>query len=254
MEGKRLFRMIPDGDKERYRRQIEIEGFGAEGQERLARARVLIAGAGGLGNAAAAYLAAAGVGVLRIVDNGEVELGNLNRQFLYTDADIGRAKAPALRDRLQPLNPGCRLEPVVAVMDEASLPGLLDGMDIAVDALDNLPTRYSLNKACLDRGIPLVHGAVHGMQGQVMAVLPGRSACLMCLYGERTWSGIIPVLGATPGIAGCIQAAEVIKILTGLGSPLWGRLLEIDGRDKRFTEVEVSRNPRCPHCGDPAAR
>jgi molybdopterin/thiamine biosynthesis adenylyltransferase len=246
--------MIPDRDRERYLRQIAIEGFGEDGQERLARARVLIAGAGGLGNAVAAYLAAAGVGVLRIVDRGEVELGNLNRQFLYTDGDIGRPKAPSLRDRLQPLNPGCRLEPVVTVMDGASLPGLLEGMDIAVDALDNLPTRYSLNRACLESGIPMVHGAVHGMQGQVMAILPGRSACLMCLYGERTWTGTIPVLGTSPGIAGCIQAAEVIKILTGLGAPLWGRLLLFDGRDMRFTEVEVSRSPRCPHCGDPDGR
>ena len=157
-----------------------------------------------------------------------------------------------MRDNLRWLNPGSRPEPVQAIMDAESLPGLLDGMELAVDALDNLPTRYALNRACLDRGIPLAHGAVHGLMGQAMSVFPRRSACLMCLYGERTPpSEVIPVLGAIPGMVGCIQATEVIKILTGLGTPLAGRLLLFDGRDMRFTEVEVRRDPDCPHCGSP---
>jgi len=242
--------MISASDGERYLRQVAIDGFGLGGQERLSRARVLVAGAGGLGSAVATYLAAAGVGFLRVVDQGIVELSNLNRQVAYTTRDIGKEKAAAMRDNLKRLNPGSRLEAVRAVMDAESLPGLLEGMELAVDALDNLPTRYALNRACLDRGIPLAHGAVHGLMGQAMSVFPRRSACLACLYGERApASETIPVLGAIPGIVGCIQATEVIKILTGLGTPLAGRLLLFDGRDMRFTEVEVRRDPACPHCG-----
>ena len=122
-----------------------------------------------------------------------------------------------------------------------------------MDALDNLPTRFALNKACLDLRIPLVHGAVNGFQGQVMTVLPGQGPCLMCLYEGREYEGEIPVLGTTPGITGCIQATEVIKILTGLGAPLSGRLLLFDGREMRFSELAPARNPRCPHCGEPPA-
>ena len=241
--------MIADQDRERFLRQIMIDGFGESGQERLARARVLVAGAGGLGCTVCTYLAAAGVGLLRVVDRGEVELSNLNRQVLYATGDIGKAKAPTLQERLRDLNPGVRFEPVHAVMDKASLPGLLDGMDAAVDALDNLPTRLALNKACVDLRIPLVHGAVNGFQGQVMTVAPGQGPCLMCLYEGREYEGAIPVLGTTPGITGCIQATEVIKLLTGLGALLSGRLLLFDGREMRFSELAPARNPRCPHCG-----
>lgn len=243
--------MIADRDRERFLRQISIDGFGELGQARLSRARVLVAGAGGLGCAACTYLAAAGVGLLRIVDRGEVELSNLNRQVLFTTGDIGKQKAPTLEARLRDLNPGVRIEPVQAVMDGTRLPGMLEAIDIAVDALDNLPTRLALNKACLDRRIPLVHGAVNGFQGQVMTVIPGQGPCLMCLYEGREFSGTIPVLGTTPGITGCIQATEVIKILTGLGAPLSGRLLLFDGREMRFSELAPGRNPRCSHCGEP---
>ncbi|MFI5368925.1 MAG: HesA/MoeB/ThiF family protein [Spirochaetia bacterium] len=241
--------MMADQDRERFLRQIMIDGFGENGQQRLSRARVLVAGAGGLGCAVCTYLAAAGTGLLRVVDRGEVELSNLNRQVLYATGDIGKAKAPTLQERLRDLNPGVLFEPVKAVMDETSLPGLLDGMDAAVDALDNLPARLALNKACVDRRIPLVHGAVNGFQGQVMTVVPGQGPCLMCLYEGREYNGEIPVLGTSPGITGCIQATEVIKILTGLGAPLSGRLLLFDGREMRFSELAPARNPRCPHCG-----
>jgi molybdopterin-synthase adenylyltransferase len=244
--------MIDDSARERYLRQIAIEGFGEAGQERLSRARVLVAGAGGLGCAICTYLAAAGVGALRVVDRGEVELSNLNRQVLYGTQDIGAAKSPALAARLRDLNPAVRCEALHAVIAPESIAGLLDGMDLVVDALDNLPTRYLLNKACLERGIPLVHGAVHGFQGQAMTVIPGRGPCLMCLFGGAEHTGLIPVLGTAPAIVGCIQATEAIKVLTGLGRPLLGRLLLFDGLDMMFSEFEVARNPGCPHCGSGA--
>jgi molybdopterin-synthase adenylyltransferase len=241
--------MITSQEKERYLRQIAIEGFGEKGQECLSRAHVFVAGAGGLGCAVCTYLAAAGVGFLRIVDRGEVELSNLNRQVLYGTGDIGKEKAPTLQARLRELNPEVRYETLHSVITAESVSKMLDGMDLVVDALDNLPTRYVLNKACLDKGIPLVHGAVHGFQGQAMTVFPGRGPCLMCLFGGGEHTGVIPVLGTAPGIVGCIQATETIKILTGLGAPLLGRLLLFDGLDMRISEVEVARNPSCPHCG-----
>lgn len=246
--------MIGVGDRERFHRQISIDGFGEKGQESLSRARILVAGAGGLGCAACTYLAAAGVGLLRVVDRGEVELSNLNRQVLYGTDDIGKAKAPTLEARLRDVNPGVRYETFHAVITEESVSGMLNGMDLVVDALDNLPTRYVLNKACLDKGLPLVHGAVHGFQGQAMTVIPGRGPCLMCLFGGSEHTGLIPVLGTAPGIVGCIQATEAIKILTGLGTPLVGRLLLMDGLEMRMAEVEVARNPSCPHCGSDAGQ
>ena len=240
--------MIADRDRQRFLRQIAIDGFGEDGQDRLSRARVFVAGAGGLGCAACTYLAAAGVGLLRVVDHGLVELSNLNRQVLYATEDIGKPKALTLEGRLRSLNPGVRFEPVHARMDDASLPGMLESIDVAVDALDNLPARLSLNKACVDRRIPLVHGAVNGFQGQVMTVIAGRGPCLMCLYEGREHGGEVPVLGTTPGVTGCIQATEVIKVITGLGDPLSSRLLLYDGKEMRFSELGVARNPSCPHC------
>ena len=210
---------------------------------------MLVAGSGGLGCAVCTYLAAAGVGVLRVADCGTVELSNLNRQVLYGTGDIGKAKAPTLPSRLKDVNPGVRYEVVEARLAEESVSGMLSGMDLAVDALDNLPSRYVLNKACLDMGLPLVHGAVHGFEGQAMTILPGRGPCLMCLFEGHAYQGSpIPVLGTAPGIIGCIQATEAIKVLTGLGTPLSGRLLMMDGLEMRFFEVEVARNPSCPHC------
>ena len=245
--------MIDALERERYLRQIAIEGFGEAGQERLSRARVLVAGAGGLGCPVCTYLTAAGIGTLRVVDRGEVELSNLNRQVLYGTHDIGEAKSPAVQTRLRDLNPAVHIEAIHALITMESIPALLEGMDLVVDALDNLPTRYLVNKACLEKGIPLVHGAVRGFQGQAMTVIPGRGPCLMCLFGGVEHTGLIPVLGTAPGIVGCIQATETIKILTGMGIPLLGRLLLFDGLDMRFSEFEVARNPSCPHCGDQAA-
>ncbi len=241
--------MITSREKERYLRQIAIEGFGEKGQQNLARARVLVAGAGGLGCAVCTYLAAAGVGAIRVVDCGQVELSNLNRQVLYGTADIGKAKAPALQARLRELNAEVRYETFDAAVTTESVSGMLNGMDLVVDALDNLPTRYVLNKACLQKGLPLIHGAVHGFDGQAMTVIPGSGPCLMCLFGNSELFGLIPVVGTAPGIVGCIQATEAIKMLTGLGTPLTGRLLMIDGLEMRITELEVARDPNCPHCG-----
>jgi len=246
--------MISSQDRERYLRQISIEGFGEGGQELVSRARVLVAGAGGLGCSVCTYLAAAGVGTLRVIDRGEVELSNLNRQVLFGEGDIGKPKAFSLQARLRDLNPSIQIEPVHAVLSKESVADMLAGIDLAVDALDNLATRYVLNKACVERGLPLVHGAVNGFTGQAMTVLPWQGACLMCLFGGTEQVETIPVLGGAPGMVGCIESMEVIKLVTGLGVPLVGRLLMIDGLTMGATELEIARNPRCPHCGSGVAR
>lgn len=241
--------MLKARERERYFRQIAIEGFGEHGQERLRSARVLVAGVGGLGCTVSLLLAAAGVGALRLVDNGSLELSNLNRQLLYTESDEGRRKVEAAAQRLSALNPSVALETRADTMDGGNLSQLLEGCDLAVDALDNLPTRYALNEAAVRMRVPLVHGAVNGFDGQATTVIPGSSACLMCLFRGAERKGIIPVIGTAPALIGSIEAAEAIKVLTGIGTTLAGRLLLFDGRSMSFREVEVARDPRCPHCG-----
>jgi adenylyltransferase/sulfurtransferase len=211
---------------------------------------VFVAGAGGLGCAVCLYLAAAGVGTLRIADHGDVETSNLNRQILYTPADVGKAKTAVMSERLTALNPGVRVDARRVTMDPSSLPGLLQGCALAVDALDSLPARYALNKAAMDARIPLLHGAVHGFGGQALTVIPGETACLMCLYqGAAPAVGAIPVIGTAPGTIGLVEAAEAVKLLTGKGRSLAGRLLLYDGLDMSFTELAIARDPSCPHCG-----
>jgi adenylyltransferase/sulfurtransferase len=133
-------------------------------------------------------------------------------------------------------------------MGEGNLPGLLEGCDLVIDALDNLPTRYALNAAALGLGLPLFHGAVLGFHGQLMTVIPGEGPCLMCLYRGRVTSGLVPVIGAAPGVIGTLQAMEAIKLLTGLGRPVAGRLLVFDGLEMSFEEVAIDRDPDCPQC------
>jgi molybdopterin-synthase adenylyltransferase len=241
--------MLDGNARERYLRQIAISGFGEEAQERLSKARVVIAGAGGLGCGVSLYLAAAGVGEMRIVDPGEVELSNLNRQVLYTEGDIGAGKAEAAARRIALLNPRARLEPVRAPLEDGTAAGLVRGFDLVIDALDNLPARSAVNHAAVDGGIPIVHGAVGGFHGQVMTVLPGRTACLRCLYRGSEAAPAGPVIGVAAGLIGLLQATEAIKCLTGLGRALAGRLLLCDGLAMSFAEVEIPRDPRCPHCG-----
>jgi len=241
--------MLDALETQRYFRQIAIEGFGEQAQEKLKAARVFLAGAGGLGSTISLLLAAAGIGSIRLADNGRVELGNLNRQLLYTDADEGAPKVERASRRLAALNPGVVIEATSETLDPGNLAGLLEGCSLAVDALDNLPTRYALNEASVRAGIPLVHGAINGFDGQAMTVLPRRSACLMCLFRGAARTGVIPVIGTAPALIGAIEATEAVKVLTGIGTPLTGRLLLYDGRAMSFSELEVKRDPGCPHCG-----
>jgi molybdopterin-synthase adenylyltransferase len=234
---------------ERYQRQLIIPGFGEEGQKKLKRARVLLVGAGGLGSPAAIYLSAAGIGTLRIVDSDEVSLGNLNRQILHWTRDIGRNKVDSALEKLEEINPEVRVETVKTRLTEDNSRELASGYDLIVDAVDNVSTRFILNKTALERNIPLFHGAIYGFQGQAMTILPGQTPCLMCLYRGASPKGTVPVVGVTPAIIACIQATEVIKYITGLGQLLTDRLLIYDGLSMKFQELKISRDPECSHCG-----
>jgi adenylyltransferase/sulfurtransferase len=242
--------MLTLEERQRYDRQIMIPGLGESGQEKLKKARVVIAGSGGLGSPIALYLTAAGVGTVRIIDNDVVELSNLNRQILYWDKDIGKEKAKSAYDKLTQLNKNVTIETIDATIDETNVYDLTAGFDVIVDAMDNLPTRYLLNKAAIEHKMPFVHGAVSGLEGRAMTVIPGESACIRCLYHTAASKKKFPVLGTTSAIIGAIQATEVIKYLTGIGTLLTNRLLIYDGLNMKFTELSVVRNINCEHCGD----
>jgi adenylyltransferase/sulfurtransferase len=242
--------MLTPEERQRYDRQIMILGLGESGQEKLKKARVVIAGSGGLGSPIALYLTAAGIGTLRIIDNDIVELSNLNRQILHWDKDIGKEKAKSAHDKLTQLNKNVTIETINATIDETNVYDLTAGFDVIVDAMDNMPTRYLLNKAAIEHKMPFVHGAVSGLEGRAMTVIPGESACIRCIYHGTPPKIKFPVLGTTPGIIGAIQATEVIKYLTGIGTLLTNRLLIYDGLNMKFTELSVVRNINCEHCGD----
>ncbi len=242
--------MLTTNELERYDRQIMIKGFGEEGQEKLKRAKVIIAGGGGLGSPSSIYLAAAGIGMIRIVDNDKIELSNLNRQVLHWDKDIGRRKVISATEKLKELNPEVEIEAIEEMITEANVSQLVADCDLIVDAMDNLPTRYLLNKAALEKDIPFFHGAVYGFEGRTMTIIPGKTACLECAYhGATTPKEKFPVIGVTPAIIGCIQATEVIKYIVGIGELLTDKLLIYDGLNLQFTELKVKKDPNCGCCG-----
>ncbi|HDD66702.1 MAG TPA: HesA/MoeB/ThiF family protein [Nitrososphaeria archaeon] len=236
---------------ERYDRQLKIMGFGRESQLKLKRARILVVGAGGLGSAALLYLAAAGVGRIRIIDKEVVELSNLNRQILYTSEDVGKPKAEIASRRLKELNPEIEVEPLQEKLTDENAESFLKDVDLAIDCLDNFEARFILNRACVSLSKPLIHGAVYGLEGRLTTIIPRKSPCLACLIPRKPKEPpVIPVLGSLPGVVGALEALEAVKLLTGLGDPAIGRLLVIDGYDLSFYWIDVKRDPDCPVCGE----
>lgn len=243
--------MITKYERDRYSRQIAISGFGEEGQEKLKHARVAIVGMGGLGCPVAMYLAAAGIGNLKIVDSGKLELSNLNRQVLYNSLDLEAiSKVATAYEKLKELNHEIEVEYVQVKVNQDNVIDIISGSHLVVDALDNFPTRYILNQACIDLNLPLVHGAVEGFSGRVMTIIPGKTPCLMCIYGDHVSDRVPPVMGTTCGVIGSIQATEVIKYVTGVGRLLMKRMLIYNGLGMTFTDVPVERNLKCPQCGN----
>ena len=241
--------MLTTAERDRYQRQIMMDGFGEVGQEKLKQAKVFIAGAGGLGSPVAIYLAVAGVGQIRIVDRDVVELSNLNRQILHWDKDVDRGKAESAGEKLRQMNSDIKIETIAENITEANILELVGDCQLIVDAMDNFPTRYLLNKAALSRNIPFFHGSIHGLDGMATTIIPGETACLRCIFPEPPPVAIFPVLGVTPGIIGIIQATEVIKYIVGIGELLKNRLLVWDGTITHFGELIVKKDPQCRDCG-----
>lgn len=242
--------MLTSKELERYNRQIRIIGEG--GQERLKNVRVFIAGAGGLGAPISIYLAVAGVGKIRIVDHDTVELSNLNRQILHWNRDIGKRKTESAEEKLKEINPDIEVECISKTIYEENIIELVGDSDLIIDAMDNFPTRYILNRTALAKNIPLFYGAIYGFEGQVTVIIPGKTACLSCIFPEASLSpsNTFPVIGVTPGIIGVLQATEVIKYILGIGELLKNKLLLWDGLNLSLDEIEVVRNPECEDCSD----
>ncbi|HVF34244.1 MAG TPA: molybdopterin-synthase adenylyltransferase MoeB [Candidatus Saccharimonadia bacterium] len=240
--------------RDRYSRHLLLPEVGEAGQQRLARARVLVVGAGGLGSPAAYYLAAAGVGRLRIVDHDRVERSNLQRQILHSDARVGDAKVASASATLAALNPRIAIEAIEARLDDANADALVAGCDVVLDGSDNFLARYAVNAACVRAGKPLVHGAVHRYEGQV-SVFAAPGPCYRCLFPEPPPPEAAPncaeagVLGVVPGLVGLMQATEAVKLLLAIGEPLIGRVVHVDALTMRFRELKLPRDPECPGCG-----
>jgi molybdopterin-synthase adenylyltransferase len=244
---------MTDDDLLRYSRQILLPQFGIEGQERLRESSVLVVGLGGLGSPVALYLAAAGVGRLLLADFDRVDLSNLQRQILHTTDRLGRTKAESARQTLRALNPGVELVTVETSLTPETLPELVADVNLVVECSDNFATRFAVNAACQTAHVPLVSGAAIRLEGQVMA-FSGQSGgpCYRCLYPDEgtidetcTANGVLAPL---VGIIGSVQATEAIKILTGLGTPLFGRLLLLDAARMEWREVRLRQDPACPVC------
>ncbi|MFA5111447.1 MAG: HesA/MoeB/ThiF family protein [Desulfobaccales bacterium] len=232
----------------RYARQMSLQGWGREAQERLKASQVLIAGAGGLASATALYLLAGGIGGIRLVDDARVGLSDLNHQVLFRERDLGKAKATVAGHRLREINPFVMVETQVKVLSEHNVSRMAAGCALLIDASNNAAAGALLNLAAVRQKLPLVHAWVWGMTGRLTTLWPSHGPCLSCAFLE-TPSTIRPaLLGPLPGIMGTLQALEVLRILGGLGPALLGRLLTFKGNQFEFTEKPLRPNPHCPAC------
>ncbi len=237
----------------RYNRQLILPEIGPQGQFKLKQARVLIAGVGGLGSVSAYYLAAAGIGFLRIVDSDCVEAGNLNRQILHGSGDIGKPKTLSALEKLRNLNPYCVVEPIHQIISDENILDMVEGCQVILDGTDNLKTRKILNRISILKGIPFVYGGVEGFAGMVTTLIPGRTLCLECFFSQDTGQKEpIGILGPVPGVIASIQSLEAIKLILGIGKLLTNKLLVFNGMGMSFRKIEMEKNPICPICGNNA--
>jgi molybdopterin/thiamine biosynthesis adenylyltransferase len=239
--------------KEFYSRQTILKELGEKGQQKLAKAKVAVVGAGGLGTVSSLYLALAGVGYIRLIDQDTIETQNLHRQILYTTDDMHYPKAEVAAKRLMQLNPLIKTEAIPENVNANNVEHLLNGVDCVVDGLDNMVTRYLVNRTCVKMKIPYVFGAAIGIEGNLSVFAPPETGCLECLMPNLSDSDLLTcttrgVIGATPGIIGALQAMETIKLLAGIGKTLKGKLIVCDFSDMDFTTIDISKNTKCPIC------
>jgi sulfur-carrier protein adenylyltransferase/sulfurtransferase len=249
-----LPQLTPD-EVHRYSRHLVLPEVGVEGQRRLKDARVLLVGAGGLGSPNALYLAAAGVGRLGIVEFDVVDVTNLQRQVLHGTKDVGRSKLDSARERIQDVNPHVEVVAHEARLTSENALEIIGGYDLVVDGTDNFATRYLVNDACVLLGKPNVYGSIFRFEGQSTVFCTQDGPCYRCLYPEPPPPGLVPscaeggVLGILPGLVGLVQATEAVKLVTGIGETLAGRLLLVDALAMSFRTMKLRRDPRCPACG-----
>ena len=242
--------------RQRYSRHLLVPEVGEAGQARLLESKVLLVGAGGLGSPAALYLAAAGVGTLGIVDSDVVDLSNLQRQVLHTNARVGRPKTESAAETIRALNPDVSVVRHDVRLDSSNVLEVMRPYDVVLDGCDNFATKYLLNDAAHLLGKPNVFGSIYRFEGQASVFVPGEGPCYRCLFPEPPPAGLAPscdeagVLGVLPGVVGLLQATEVVKLLLGRGRTLVGRLLTYDALEMRFEEYQARRDPRCRLCGD----
>jgi len=240
----------------RYSRQLILPEIGADGQQKLKEAKVLLVGTGGLGSPVAIYLAATGVGTLGIVDSDNVDLSNLHRQVIHFTRDIGKSKVLSAKEKIAHLNPHVKVIPYKEQFSEANALKLLKDYDLVVDGTDNFPTRYLINDACVLSGKPFVFGGIFRFEGQCCVFGLEDGPCYRCFLTEPPKPDEIPscaeagVLGLLPGIIGLLQANEAVKIICGIGQPLKGRLLIFDALQTQFREINIRKDPQCPLCGE----
>lgn len=240
----------------RYSRHLIMPEVTLEGQKRLKAARVLLIGAGGLGSPLGLYLAAAGIGRIGLVDFDIVDFSNLQRQILHGTPDVGRPKLHSARDRLRAINPEVQIDLHEVRISSANAMAICEPYDLIIDGTDNFQTRYLVNDVCVLQKKPNVYGSIFRFDGQASVFFPPHGPCYRCLYPEPPPPGEVPscaeggVLGILPGLIGCIQATEAVKLILGKGEPLIGRLILYDALQMSFQEFKVRRNPRCPLCGD----
>ena len=247
-------RRLTDEQRDRYSRHLLVPEIGIEGQLKLLDAKVLLLGAGGLGSPTALYLAAAGVGTLGIVDDDEVDLSNLQRQIIHSNDRVGVAKVDSAEQAINGLNPDVEVVKYQTRLDSSNIMEIIEGYDVIVDGVDNFPTRYLLNDASVRLKIPVVSASILGFDGQLSVFAPYEGPCYRCLYPTPPPAELAPscgangVLGALPGVMGVLQAIEVVKLVTGAGEPLIGRLLLYEALSTQFTDLKLRRDPDCPIC------
>jgi adenylyltransferase/sulfurtransferase len=241
---------------ERYSRHILLPEVGGKGQKKMAQAKVLIIGAGGLGSPVAFYLAAAGVGTIGIMDGDRVDLSNLQRQIIHHTDNVGQLKVHSAKEKMLALNPDITVLTFDTHLNADNALDLFKQFDIIVDGTDSFPVKFLINDAAFFSKKPLVHGGILRFEGQLMTVIPEQSACYRCVFIEPPPAGVIPscqeagVLGALAGIIGTLQGTEVLKHILGIGKLLTNRILKYNALQTEFREVRIRKNPHCPLCGD----
>lgn len=243
---------LREQERERYRRQMMLQGFTEEHQQRLKNSHAFIGGVGGLGGTAALYLAVAGIGKLTFVHSGKLELPDLNRQILMKHTCVGEARIGQAKKSVQDINPEVIIDTFDERISDRNVRQLLVTADIALSARPNFAERRSLNKACVEKGIPMIEAAMNGMEGYLFNVIPKATSCLHCVFpqDDPDWEELgFSVLGAVPGMLGCMMALEAIKILTGYGRPLFSQMLVMNGQELEFMKIKIPRNEHCEVCG-----